>query len=143
MNMNKYLVVDRALTVTRRVRRLLENEGVDPEQIHEAFTASEAMRLYREHRPDVVILEVDLPDMGGHEVAKDIWETDPATRVILHTGLPAQDHRVQETVNGGGAELLRKPLGGHDLTEVVQRVRDEMEGVSRVPPPRDSPVVAP
>lgn len=117
--MEEYLVVDRALTVTRQVRDLLEAQGVDPGNVHEAFTADEALDVAREHRPAVVILAVDLPDMGGHELAKDIQSLDPTVQVVVHTSLANGDSRVREATSTTGGPRLLKPLGSSEAAAIV------------------------
>lgn len=119
--MEGYLVVDRSLTVTRRVRDLLEAEGVDPGNVHQAFTAEDALEIVRRHEPSVVLLAVDLPDLGGHELAKDIRRLHPGAQVVVHTTLSARDRRVREAVEDGGSPLLRKPLGRSEAAELVGR----------------------
>lgn len=118
----KYLVVDRALTVTRRVRDQLERAGVPPDRIHEAFTADGALRLFERHRPAVTILSMDLPDMGGHEVAKDMWSLDDDAEIVVHSALPARDRRVRQTLSEGATAALRKPMGERETSELVGRV---------------------
>lgn len=131
----EYLVVDRSLTVTRRVRKLLEREGVDPDRIHEAFTAEDAFRLFKRHRPEATVLAMDLPDMGGHELAKDLWSLEGDARIVVHSDLPPRDRRVREMLEGGAVPARRKPLGRRQVGEIVGAPSEE-----RSPPTPDAAI---
>lgn len=128
-----YLVVDRALTVTRQTRRLLERQNVDSTRVWEAYDAREAMELYLEHHPDVVIVGLDLPDMGGQELAKDIWEHDPGASLVVMTALPQDNPLVQDLAQEGAQAILRKPVRPGDIRQLVDELGRREPGRERIP----------
>jgi CheY-like chemotaxis protein len=75
-----YLIVDDSLNATHTTRELLEQQGEDPADITVTHTALDALRRVREQSFDVILLDIDLPDMGGHELAKDLREEAPEIR---------------------------------------------------------------
>lgn len=109
------LIVDDVLTVTQASRNLLEQTGTTSDDILTAHTATEAMQLFREHHPGTILLDVGLPDMGGHELAKDLEEVDPEARIVVLTALSRQDSRVQSIVEERGHPLIQKPIEPEDL----------------------------
>lgn len=130
----KFLVVDEALTVTRRTRRYLQQAGVAPERILSAFSGEAALELFEEHQPEVVLLALDLNDADGHDVAQAIWERDPRTRVVLVTVAPQQDPEVRETIEDGAHAVLEKPVREADVRELLAVLGEESRGRTRIPP---------
>lgn len=115
---HKYLVVDDALTVVHSAKSLLERGGEHRDAILTAYTAAEAMELFREHQPDTVLLDIDLPDMGGHELAKDLKEVDPGARIVMVTGLSLEDQRVRTVLDDLDVDFLEKPVEAKDLADL-------------------------
>jgi two-component system nitrogen regulation response regulator GlnG len=85
-----------------------------------ATTAAEGMRLFFEHRPDVVILDVRLPDMSGLDVFRQLHGTDAKVPVILMTGFGTAATAI-EAMRLGAFDYLVKPPDLDQLTEVVHR----------------------
>ncbi len=77
----RLLLVDDHAVVREGYRRLLERRP-DLVIVAEAATAAEAYALYREHAPDVTILDLALPDMGGIELIRRLAQRDPSARVL-------------------------------------------------------------
>lgn len=130
----KFLIVDEALAVTRRTRVHLEHAGIDRDHILEAFTGEGALELYEEHRPEVVVLALELPDAAGHRVAKEILGQAPRARVVL-CAATGGDPRVQAAVQNGVHAVLRKPLNASDIRELLALL-EESPSRTRIPPPR-------
>ena len=74
--------------LVRQGLRLLLNSGTGLEIVGEAETGSEAVRLARQLRPDVVLMDLLMPDMGGADATAAIRETLPETKVLVLTSLP-------------------------------------------------------
>ncbi len=114
----RILVVDDDEQVRAFLRRLLVRSGYT---VEESGTAIGAMELVRANPPDLVLLDLQLPDRSGHEVLEEI-RADPATRllpVVMLTGTtsPAEKIRAQAE---GVTDFLSKPFSPEEL---VPRVR--------------------
>lgn len=139
----QYLIADPAPHATHRVRRLLQAEGVAPEAIHEAYTAQEALRLFRERSPDVVFLSLDLPDGDVVEVAELLWAEDDDVDLVATTARQEHDPRVLEVLEVGAHSLLRKPVRRETVADLLAALaadgddRDEADAhhLTRIPPP--------
>lgn len=75
------LLVDDHAVVREGYRRLLERRA-DLKIVGEAETAAEGYRLFKELAPDVAVLDLSLPDMGGIELIKRLLQRDPGARVL-------------------------------------------------------------
>jgi DNA-binding NarL/FixJ family response regulator len=87
----------------------------------EAGTVEEAVRAIREHRPDVVLLDVHMPGGGGVEVIRQVAATDPAQRFLaLSVSDAAED--VIAVVRAGARGYVTKSISGEELAAAVTRV---------------------
>lgn len=129
-----YLVVDRSPAVTKRAKDLLVLRGVEPDRVLEAHSGGEAMRAFRDREPEVVLLGVDLPTGGGHEVAQAIWRADPEATIVVQTGLPPSDYRVRQMVEAGAHSLLHRPPREREVADLMNDLDEEEPGLTRIPP---------
>jgi len=97
---------------------------------HEVITATggrEAVALFQQHRPQITLLDLLMPEMDGIQVLKRIREIDPEASVIILTG-KASDALEEEVRALGVTDFLRKGgLSVEDLREIVDRVQQELE----------------
>src|SRR5262250_3652259 len=112
----RVLVVDDEPTLTELLSMALRYEGW---QVHTAGAGAEAVRVAREHRPDVVVLDVMLPDFDGLEVLRRLRADDPDVPVLFLTAKDAVEERIAG-LTAGGDDYVTKPFS---LEEVVARLR--------------------
>ena len=116
--------------------RLLSRHGYEA---HPVPDGESALKVIGERRPDVVLLDVGLPGIGGFDVCREIKQ-DPATRltpVVMVTGLNARHHRI-EGIDAGADDFLSKPVDREELLARVgslvrlKRYTDELESAESV-----------
>jgi two-component system OmpR family response regulator len=110
------LVVDDEATLADVLSMALRYEGWDVKSAADGVTA---VRIAREFRPDVVVLDVMLPDIDGLEVLRRLRESLPAVPVLFLTARDAVEDRVAG-ITAGGDDYVTKPFS---LEEVVARLR--------------------
>lgn len=115
---SNFLIVDDALAVTQGARALLEENGAEGEDILTAHTAAEALRLFETYRPETVLMDIDLPDRPGHELAEDLRRADPEAKIVAVTCLGPEDDRVESFLQRGGVARVPKPLEGRHLVDL-------------------------
>jgi DNA-binding NarL/FixJ family response regulator len=89
--------------------------------VAEAGTAAEAVDAASRLQPDLVIMDVRLPDGSGIEACREIREAMPATRVVILTSYPDEDAVLSAIVAGASGYLL-KQVRARDLVEAIERV---------------------
>jgi putative two-component system response regulator len=112
------LVVDDEVAIAHLLRKVLENDG---HQVNIAIDGQHALDQVAEHRPDLVILDLDMPRVGGYEVCRRLKQA-PETRllpILVLTGRSAADARVRAWELGAD-EFLTKPF---QMLEVAARCR--------------------
>ena len=116
----RILLVDDQRLMREGLRILLELEP-DLEIAGEAANGQEALDVYSEIEPDVVLMDVRMPGMDGVEATWRLRERWPSARVIILTTFD-DDEYVFEGLRAGARGYLLKDVSGHDLAEAVRTV---------------------
>jgi DNA-binding NarL/FixJ family response regulator len=114
------LIVDDHEVVRMGLRTLLERRpGFSV--VGEAGTAKEAVRAAWQSQPDVVIMDIRLPDGNGIEACREILEERPETRVIMLTSY-GDDEALFGSIMAGASGYLLKQTRGQSLAEAIEKV---------------------
>lgn len=116
----RLLLVDDHPVVRAGLRCVLE-QGVALRVVGEAATGREAVRLAAELRPDVVLMDIGLPDIGGLEATRAIKDHDPGTRVLI-VSVHAEEEHVVGMLEAGADGYLLKQSPPRELQDGVHRV---------------------
>ncbi len=111
------LVIDDEESVRYSYRRVFGAEGVN---VLTAATAAEGLALFRDQRPDVVLLDLQLPDRGGLDVFREIHARDPRRPVVFITAHGTTETAI-EAMKGGAFDYLVKPVDLERLSQVLER----------------------
>jgi DNA-binding NarL/FixJ family response regulator len=117
--MIRVLVVDDHPVVREGLRSMLSANAVDV--VGDAATAGEAVRLCAEAAPDVVLLDMSLPDLDGPSALRRIKQARPEARVLVLT-MHDDPALVRGAVRGGAAGYLLKGVSRQELLAAVQAV---------------------
>jgi DNA-binding NarL/FixJ family response regulator len=104
------------------VKADLERDGA-VEVVAQAGDGGEAIEVVREHMPDVVIMDLNLPVVAGAEATRRITEESPHVRVLVLSA-SGEEADVLEAVKAGASGYLLKSSTGDELRAAVARVRD-------------------
>ncbi len=118
----RVLVVDDHELVRAGLRAMLSAHS-DIEIVAEAGTGAQALGMARAHRPDVVLLDARLPDIGGAEVCRRLRQNHPATVVAMLTTY-SDDELVRDCVRAGAQGYLLKSASPIVVADGVRRVLD-------------------
>ncbi|HEY9069944.1 MAG TPA: response regulator [Candidatus Ozemobacteraceae bacterium] len=115
--MARILVIEDEANIARAVRDRLTRDG---HVVDAVLSGPAALEFLRDHRPDLIILDVLMPDMDGFEVVRHL-KADEATRgvpVMLLTVLTEDDRLKQQGIDA----VLSKPYSGADLSRTVSGI---------------------
>ena len=115
------MIVDDSNYTRRTHRRILESEG---HTVHEASTGMAAIEGYFVHRPDLVLLDLTMEDMGGIEVLERLRQLQADARVIV-VSADVQRSTSRLVADSGALRFLGKPVTAEGLLETVRAVLAE------------------
>lgn len=124
----RVMLVDDHALVRAAVRQALS--APDLEVVGEAATAADALLLAPRLRPDVLLLDLNLPDMGGMSVLRELAPRLPETKIVMLT-VSADRRDLLEAVRDGAAGYLTKDLGSDALCRAVRGIRNGDLAMSR------------
>lgn len=127
------LVCDDMVSVQSMLRRMLDRGGFVLSGV--ASSAAEALARYREHRPDVVLLDYRMPGAAGLSVLRDLLALDPGARVVMCSGTGDPDVR-REALELGAMEWVLKPIYPQTFMATITEM---MQRAPRVPDARARP----
>ncbi len=113
------LVCDDAIFMRTMISDILTTAGF--EVIGEAETGREAVDRYKELKPDLVTMDIVMPDMGGIEAVREICKVDPDAKVLMCSAM-GQQALVVEAVQAGAKDFVVKPFQPSRVLEAVQRI---------------------
>lgn len=122
-DMARIFIVDDEPLMCKSLRLLLENEG------HEVSTvtlAREAMALFRQAEYDLVLLDINMPEMDGLQLMDEIRTSRPETFVIMITGRASVNSAVA-ALRKGAFDYLRKPFEHDELLNTVRNALRQLE----------------
>ena len=117
--MKRLLVVDDALLMRRLIRDAALEAGW--EVVGEAGDGEAAVALYRSLRPDLVTMDVVMPEMGGLEALRRIRADDPEARVVMITALD-QKQTLVESIRDGALDFIVKPFDRGRIVSLLEKV---------------------
>jgi DNA-binding NarL/FixJ family response regulator len=127
--MIRVLTVDDHALLRDGIAALIGNQ-VDMELVGEGCNGHEAVALFREHRPDVMLMDLQMPEMGGIDALSAIRAEFPEARIIVLTTY-AGDVQVFRALKAGARAFLLKGLLRKELLETIRAVH---AGQKRLPP---------
>ncbi len=117
--MARILIVDDAAFMRMMLKDILGKNG--HEILGEAANGAEAVKKYRELKPDLVTLDIIMPEVGGIEALKQIMSEHPNANVVMCSAL-GQEAMVKEALAAGARDFIVKPFQKDKVLEVVSKV---------------------
>ena len=115
----RVLIVDDALFMRNLLREVFLQAGW--QVIAEAENGRQAVDRYVEYQPDLVTMDIVMPEMNGLEALRQIIGLHPEARIIMCSAL-GQERMVMEAIRAGARDFIIKPFRNQQVLEVVERV---------------------
>lgn len=113
--MNRILVVDDEKDICALLKEFLDLKGYDT---YTAFDGKTALKMFKEIRPDVVLLDIVMPGMTGIEVLKEIKKRSPSTAVVMATAV-TDEETAKRALEQGAYDYVVKPFDLNYLETVL------------------------
>ncbi|MFH1743522.1 MAG: response regulator transcription factor [bacterium] len=125
----RILLADDHVIVRENLRRVLENEP-DTQVVAEATDGCEAVRLALESSPDVVLMDISMPNLDGIEAARQILRKAPDVKILI-LSMYSDRRFVEQALKAGVSGYLLK---NNAVSEVVNAIRTVVQGGSYISP---------
>jgi DNA-binding NarL/FixJ family response regulator len=132
----RVLIADDHGLVRAGIRALLEKQSTI-EVVDEAGNGREALRLVRQHRPDLVLMDIAMPEINGLEVVRRLAKDFPKVRSII-LSMHADEEHVWQALQAGAAGYLVK---GSSLAELELAIKSVAQGETYLSPGVSGPVI--
>ncbi|WML35513.1 response regulator [Clostridium sp. OS1-26] len=117
--MAKILIVDDAAFMRMMIKDILEKNGF--QIVGEANNGLKAVELYKKEKPDVVTMDITMPDMDGIEAVKEIKAFDPAAKIIMCSAM-GQQTMVMDAIKAGARDFIVKPFQPDRVLEAIRKI---------------------
>lgn len=116
--MTKILVVDDAEFLRVRISKMLVGDGYE---VIEAENGLLALNAYKAQKPDVVLMDITMPEMDGLTALREILAVDSGAKVIMLTAL-GQESVVLEAIKSGAKDFIVKPFERERVVGALQKL---------------------
>ena len=113
------LIVDDAAFMRMMIKDILEKNGF--EVIGEANNGIKAVEMYKKEKPDVVTMDITMPDMDGIEAVRQIKAYDASAKVIMCSAM-GQQTMVMDAIRAGAKDFIVKPFQAERVLEAIKKV---------------------
>ncbi|MDD2367461.1 MAG: response regulator [Desulfuromonadaceae bacterium] len=115
------MIVDDSLFMRKILRGILVENGYIVTS--EASSGIEAMRNLHSNHPDLIILDIILPDSNGLELLESIIAASPESKVVVCSSI-GQEQVIQKSLDLGAKSFIQKPFTPEKVTEVLESLED-------------------
>ncbi|MBS1706706.1 MAG: response regulator [Armatimonadetes bacterium] len=115
----RILITDDALFMRVTLKNILTQNGF--EVAGEAANGKEAVQMYQDLKPDLVTMDITMPEMDGLEALKQIRDLDPEAKVVMCTAM-GQKNMVVDAVQAGAKDFIVKPFQPDRVVEAVKKL---------------------
>lgn len=115
---HKILIVDDAAFMRMMIKDILTKNGF--EVVGEAADGQQAVELYKEHHPDLVTMDITMPEMDGITALKEIRKISPDAKIIMCSAM-GQQAMVIDAIQAGAKDFIVKPFQADRVIEAVKK----------------------
>ncbi|CCO09190.1 response regulator [Desulfotomaculum varum] len=115
----RVLIVDDAAFMRMMIKNILTKNGY--EVVGEAENGAVALQMYKELKPDLVTMDITMPEMDGIQGVKAIRAVDPNANIIMCSAM-GQQSMVMEAIQAGAKDFIVKPFQQDRILQAVERV---------------------
>ena len=115
---HKVMLVDDASFMRMMLKNILTGAGY--EIVGEAENGAKAIEQFKALKPDLVIMDIIMPEMGGIDAVREILKVDPAAKVLMCSSM-GQQSLVVEAIQAGAKDFIVKPFQPSNVLEAVKK----------------------
>ena len=114
------LIVDDATFVRNKLKKIVEKLDF-AEVVGEASNGEEAVTLYNDLNPDLVIMDLVMPNRDGIQAIEDIVKFDKTANIVVVSAM-GQESSIAEAIEKGAKEYIKKPFKDDEVYTIIERL---------------------
>lgn len=120
MSMKKILIVDDATYVRNRLKKIIDKIKF-AEVVGEASNGEDAVSLYKDLKPDLVTMDLVMPNYDGLQAIDAIMKIDKSAKIVVVSAM-GQELSVAEAMEKGAKEYITKPFKDDEVSKIVEHI---------------------
>ena len=125
--MNRLMIVDDALIMRMKIKDIAHEAGWTV--VAEAQNGAEAVALFQQHQPDLVTLDMVMPELDGLAALRAIRQSNPDAQVVMVSAVNQKD-KLNDCITSGAVDFIVKPFDPIRLKAFFERYRQDEGGTS-------------
>lgn len=121
-NSLRVLICDDSILIRKKLRNTLEK--CKCEEIYEAENGNVAVELVKVNNPDLIFMDIVMPDKDGIEALKEIMEFNPDAKVVMASSVGTNEH-LKKAIENGAYDFIQKPISLESITNLIEKVLKE------------------
>ena len=117
----KVQISDDSVLVRKKMKDHLASLGI--ENVVEAVNGNEAVSVYKANKPDIVFMDIVMPEKSGVEALLDILAYDSSAKVVMASSVGTQEN-LKIAIAAGAYEFLQKPINFDDVTKILEKIAE-------------------
>jgi len=118
MEKKRVVIVDDSAAVARQLQKILEGSGMF-EIVGHAKNGIEGLKLYTELKPDIVCMDIVMPQMDGLQTIRTIMSLDKGARIVVISSAAGVGEKTMEALKFGAKNVLSKPFDPDKVIEIL------------------------
>lgn len=116
----RVLIIDDSIFTFEQLKSIVEKTGI-AEVLGHAKDGMEGVKMYRKLTPDVVFLDILMPNMDGLQTLKTILSIDKNAKVVMISSLGGAAEKAEEAMRSGAKAIISKPFDEKDIKRILEQ----------------------
>ncbi|MBQ8781283.1 MAG: response regulator [Oscillospiraceae bacterium] len=117
----KVLICDDSALVRKQMTKIFNAQGIT--NVQEAVDGNQAVLKYAEYMPDIVFMDIVMPQKTGVEALKDIISLNPAAKVVMASSIGTQAN-LKDAIENGAYDFIQKPVSEESVIKILGKIND-------------------
>lgn len=118
----RVLICDDSVLIRKKLRDTLAK--CKCQEIFEAENGNVAVESVKANNPDLIFMDIVMPDKDGIEALKEIMEINPKAKVVMASSVGTSDH-LKQALENGAYDFIQKPISLEAITNLIEKVLEE------------------
>ncbi len=115
----KIMIVDDSAFMRTMIINILKDGN---HEIVQATNGNEAVQKYEQVKPDLVFMDIVMPDKDGVQALKEIKGKDANAKIVMCTSVGGQEKIVNDAIQAGASDIITKPFRPEEITKVISNI---------------------